>query len=290
MNILFVCTGNTCRSPMAAGYLNALGLPGVAAESRGLAADGAPISENAQAVMAEKGIDCADHISRQITGDDIKNADKIICLSASHMAALLSSGVTREKLSVLGSGISDPFGGTKDIYRRCRDEIFAAVDTLVETGFFRDFEVIPMEERHIEAIAELERLCFSEPWSAKGIDEARRAGTDFFVAVRMGCVLGYVGIKAVLDEGYLANIAVASAERKKGIASTLLERIFTYAREKRLAFVSLEVRESNAGAIALYEKHGFRAEGRRKAFYSAPREDALILTKRFNGTDENSCD
>ena len=68
-----------------------------------------------------------------------------------------------EKLFVLGNGISDPFGGDISVYRRCRDEIFAAVDKLIEDGFFGNMSIVPLEPRHIKEIARLENLCFSEP-------------------------------------------------------------------------------------------------------------------------------
>ena len=85
----------------------------------------------------------------------------------------------------------------------------------------------------------------------------------------------------MLDEGYITNVAVFPQYRKQGVATALIKRVFELAQEKKLAFVSLEVRVSNSAAIALYEKAGFKEEGRRKSFYRDPREDALIMTKRF---------
>lgn len=285
MNILFVCTGNTCRSPMAEGYLKSKGIDGVTVISRGLAADGSPVSPNSKTAMAEAGIDIAAHISRQITADDINKADKIICLSTSHKSVLLSAGVPADKLFVLGNGISDPFGGDISVYRRCRDEIFTAVDKLIEDGFFGNMRIVPIEPRHIKEIARLEELCFSEPWSEEGILESYRLGTRFFVAEADRRIAGYIGIKAVVDEGYITNIAVFPEFRRKGVAIALLDKIFEYAKEKRLSFVSLEVRPSNTPAVSLYQKTGFKEEGRRKDFYRLPREDALIMTKRFSYED-----
>lgn len=285
MNILFVCTGNTCRSPMAEGYLRSKGIDGVTVLSRGLASDGSPVSLNSKTAMAEVGIDIGGHISRQITDRDINAADKIICLSPSHKAVLLSAGVPAEKLFVLGNGISDPFGGDISVYRRCRDEIFTAVDKLIEDGFFGNMCIVPLEPRHIKEIARLEDLCFSEPWSEEGILEAYRLGTRFFVAEEAGGLIGYIGVKAVIDEGYITNIAVFPQYRRKGVASALLNKVFAFAEEKRLSFVSLEVRPSNTAAVSLYEKTGFKEEGRRKDFYRLPREDALIMTKRFSYED-----
>ena len=285
MNILFVCTGNTCRSPMAEGYLRSKGIDGVTVSSRGLASDGSPVSVNSKTVMDEVGIDIGGHISKQLTDRDINGADKIICLSPSHKAVLLSAGVPENKLFVLGNGISDPFGGDISVYRRCRDEIFAAVDALLKDGFFSNICIVPLEPRHIKDIAKLESLCFSEPWSEEGILEAYRLGTRFFVAETGKMLIGYIGIKAVVDEGYITNIAVFPEFRRKGVAAALLNKVFDYAKEKRLSFVSLEVRPSNNAAVSLYQKTGFKEEGRRKDFYRLPRADALIMTKRFSYED-----
>ena len=285
MNILFVCTGNTCRSPMAEGYLKSKGIEGVTVLSRGLAADGSPVSLNSKTAMDEAGIDIGSHISKQITADDINKADKIICLSPSHKAVLLSAGVPENKLYILGDGISDPFGGSIEVYRRCRDEIFAAIDILIKDGFFGNISVIPIEQRHIKEIARLEEICFSEPWSEEGILEAYRLGTKFFAAEADKKLIGYIGIKAVIDEGYITNIAVFPEFRRRGVAKALLNKVFEFAKEKGLSFVSLEVRPSNTEAVSLYEKTGFREEGRRKNFYRLPLEDALIMTKRFSYED-----
>lgn len=282
MNILFVCTGNTCRSPMAEGYLKSKKIDGVTVSSRGLAADGSPVSLNSKTAMDEVGIDISGHISKQITADDINKADKIICLSTSHKSVLLSAGVPENKLYILGDGISDPFGGSIDVYRRCRDEIIAAVDKLINEGFFGNISVVPIDLKHIKDIARLEELCFSEPWSEEGILEAYRLGTRFFVAEADKKLIGYIGIKAVIDEGYITNIAVFPEFRRKGVAKALLNKVFAFAKEKVLSFVSLEVRPSNTAAVSLYEKAGFKEEGRRKDFYRLPREDALIMTKRFS--------
>ena len=91
-----------------------------------------------------------------------------------------------------------------------------------------------------------------------------------------------MGINVILDEGYIANVAVDPKYRKAGVGTLLVRRIFSLAREKGLSFVTLEVRASNENAISLYEKCGFKTEGRRKNFYSDPKEDAIIMTRRFN--------
>lgn len=289
MNILFVCTGNTCRSPMAEGYLNSKNVEGMCVKSRGTAADGMPVSINAVNAMKNIGIDISSHISKQIIGGDILWADKIICMSPSHKAALESCNVPNVKLYVLGGGISDPYGGNENIYKNCRDEIISAIDKLLSDGFFGGFRVVPIGEKHIKPIAMLERVCFSQPWSAEGIVESYKSGTVFFAAENSEHMLGYIGIKPVLDEGYITNVAVFPQYRRQGVASALIERVFELARERKLSFVSLEVRVSNINAVSLYEKYGFKTEGRRRDFYRNPREDAYIMTKRFEN-NEDTCD
>ena len=92
-------------------------------------------------------------------------------------------------------------------------------------------------------------------------------------------VLGYVGMMFVLDEGYISNVAVSPEHRRQGIASALIGELLRRAEELRLSFVTLEVRESNAPAIALYERFGFAPVGRRKGYYDAPKEDAILMTR-----------
>ena len=95
-------------------------------------------------------------------------------------------------------------------------------------------------------------------------------------------VVGYAGLQVILDEGYIANIAVRPDRRRQGIAGKLLQVFLDFARGNHLAFLSLEVRASNYDAIALYGSRGFRSVGRRKNYYEHPREDALIMTKEFD--------
>ena len=282
MDVIFVCTGNTCRSPLAEGYLKSFGLKGVNVKSRGIFADGSGVSENSAAIAKEYGFDISHHISAPLTREDL-DADMIICMSSSHKEILESMGVAEEKLSVLGGGIDDPFGGNLTVYRYCANQIFGGIDQLIYGGAFTNFKIVSANERHIKDIAKIEKAVFSTPWSEEAIFDSIKNGYYFFAAEdEEENTLGYVGINVILDEGYIANVAVDPKYRKAGVGTLLVRRIFSLAREKALSFVTLEVRASNENAISLYEKCGFKTEGRRKNFYSDPKEDAIIMTRRFN--------
>lgn len=139
-----------------------------------------------------------------------------------------------------------------------------------------------MDRSHIEQIAALERECFSTPWSEAMLTEVLFDSQASFIVAESedGGVLGYAGLQVVLDEGYIDNIAVEPNARRHGVADELLD-VFCRFGEANLAFLTLEVRASNAPAIALYRKHGFEEAGRRKNYYTKPTEDAVIMTRYF---------
>ena len=146
-----------------------------------------------------------------------------------------------------------------------------------------NFTIIPMTPAHLPAVAALEKRCFpADPWSEGVFRSALDSpNTSILLAEgEDGTLLGYAVLNTVLDEGNLDNIAVAPQARRQGVADALLSALTSFGRE-HLACLMLEVRASNAPAIALYEKHGFAAVGRRKNYYSAPREDAVLMTLSF---------
>ena len=144
--------------------------------------------------------------------------------------------------------------------------------------------IVPMNADHLDEVAELERICFSVPWSRNMLaEELGNALSAFLVALDdSGKVVGYAGVQVVLDEGYITNIAVRPECRRQGIAKKLLKVFLDFAQAHQLAFLSLEVRASNYDAIALYGSRGFRSVGRRKNYYEHPKEDAIIMTKEFD--------
>lgn len=144
-------------------------------------------------------------------------------------------------------------------------------------------DYVPMSHAHVEAIAELEKVCFSDPWSVKSVEsELNNPLSLWLVALDGDIVAGYIGSQTVLGEGDMMNLAVSPDYRRKGIGEGLVNALVAALSEKgatrRLA---LEVRASNTPAIALYEKLGFAVAGRRPNYYRNPKEDALIMRKEW---------
>jgi len=149
--------------------------------------------------------------------------------------------------------------------------------------------IVPMNADHLDEVAELERICFSVPWSRNMLaEELDNLLSAFLVALDDNDkVVGYAGVQIILDEGYITNVAVRPECRRQGIAAKLLQVFLDFAKANELAFLTLEVRASNYDAIALYGSRGFRSVGRRKNYYEHPKEDAIIMTLEFDHGTEN---
>lgn len=144
-----------------------------------------------------------------------------------------------------------------------------------------EFTLKKMNESHISQITELEKECFSEPWSEKSLSEELKNKNSHFLVAESDKVMGYIGVQEICGEAYITNVAVFKEFRKAGIGRALL-RAASYGAEKRnCEFITLEVRESNIPAITLYESEGFERAGVRKNFYSSPTENGIIYTKYF---------
>ena len=141
-------------------------------------------------------------------------------------------------------------------------------------------EIVTMNENHVAAIAQLEKLCFSDPWSENAIAyELTNRLSYWLVAVEEGEVVGYIGSQSVLGESDMMNVAVHPEHRRKGIGEALVNALSTELKRRDNVCLTLEVRLSNLPAITLYEKLGFTQVGRRPNYYRNPKEDALILRK-----------
>lgn len=140
-------------------------------------------------------------------------------------------------------------------------------------------QIVPMTAGHIPALVALETACFAHPWTEAGFaEELNNPPAVFLVAEQNGEVVGYMGFHDVVGEGFVTNVAVSPACRRQGVASALIAAAQDICRDRGITRLALEVRESNAAAIALYERHGFCADGRRPRFYTAPTEDALLYS------------
>jgi ribosomal-protein-alanine N-acetyltransferase len=150
------------------------------------------------------------------------------------------------------------------------------------------YKLVPMNAELAEQVAQIERNCFSHPWTEDMLREQLHDHLASWICAygENGTVLGYAGIHVVAGEGYIDNVAVRQEYRKQGVASALLDVFLRFAQAQKLDFITLEVRASNDPAKRLYMKHGFAQVGRRKDYYDDPREDAILMTRTFGGDAE----
>ena len=143
-------------------------------------------------------------------------------------------------------------------------------------------EIIRMDEGNYKEVAAIEAECFAQPWSEKTFfEELSNPNAHTYAAIADGEAAGFLSVWEVCGEVSINNIAVREAYRRKGIARALLQHMLDEL--SQAVSVTLEVRRSNAAAIALYESFGFERVGERRNFYSQPTEDAILMTKTLNG-------
>ena len=137
-------------------------------------------------------------------------------------------------------------------------------------------QIVTLGADHLSAVAEIETLCFSSPWSEAALGMLLALPNGGFAALIDGAVAGYVGFLGVLDELEVTNVATHPKFRRRGAGRALVTALLDYARREKFRRVTLEVRASNTPAIALYESLGFTSCGIRKGFYANPREDGVV--------------
>ena len=145
-----------------------------------------------------------------------------------------------------------------------------------------EMTITTMGQEHVSQVAELEKQCFSDPWSEKSVaSELENPLSLWLVALEGDTVTGYVGSQTVMGETDMMNVAVSPAYRRRGIARELIQALLRELARQGSHRLTLEVRASNAPARALYESLGFAQVGRRPNYYCNPKEDALILRKEW---------
>lgn len=140
-----------------------------------------------------------------------------------------------------------------------------------------------MKPEDLDEVMLIEQSSFSVPWTRQDFIESMDKPTAIYmVAVLQKKVVGYCGLWGVVDEGQINNVAVSKDYRGQNIGTRLLEALFEEGAKADLHAYTLEVRVGNTPAIALYKKVGFEEAGIRKNYYTAPKEDALIMWKYMN--------
>lgn len=141
--------------------------------------------------------------------------------------------------------------------------------------------VRPMERKDIEAVSVIEEETFSMPWSRDAfLQMIEDEHALYIVAEEDGKILGSCGIRNIVGEGEITNVAVQEENRNRGIGKHMLTKLLEESAKMGIEAVTLEVRKSNLAAIHVYEMLGFASEGIRPGFYEKPREDAVIMWKR----------
>ena len=141
----------------------------------------------------------------------------------------------------------------------------------------------PMTAEDIDQVVEIEKQLFSSPWERDAFEyELEQPCAESYVVVERDRVVAYLLAWALLDEMHVLNLAVIAEFQHRGIARRMLEWVIDRVQAQQVKTVHLEVRESNARAIRLYEKIGFKTVGRRRHYYEKPTEDALLMTYFIN--------
>ncbi len=314
--IVFVCTGNICRSPMAQGFAlreaaeRKLSVEIASAGTNAL--DGSPASRNAMQACAEREIDITGHRAAQVNPDACSEETLYVCMTPQQVQWLRRvAGIPAGRLALLGSGVPDPYGGDINVYRRTRDiiemEVRELFDSLAEQLPRKAERTCPapaqqpedtepeitavitdMQESDLPDVAAIERRCFSDPWSLSALAESLEDPcARMMVALYSGVVCGYVCIMLTDENGYIPRVCVLPAYRRRGVATALMDAAEAAARVYGCTDITLEVRESNSAAIALYESLGFQPLGKRPGFYTDPIEAAIVMSRPVEIPEED---
>lgn len=285
--ITFVCTGNTCRSPMAEAIFNSkYANANIKAISCGINAIGESISKNSINCLINNNINLDESFinrkSLSISKEILEESKLIYCISISHYNALNSIYPEFEKkFRLLPYNVPDPYMQSQKVYNECYKLIDYNLSLIFNKKDF--YSIKKAELSDIDRINLIEKERFNEPWSYTSfISSFNSSVTNILVAKdNFDNLLGFIVFTNIGDESEILDIAIEKSFENLGIASKLFDETFNILKSNNCSDIYLDVRTNNLQARHLYEKLGFSQINIRKNYYHNPNEDAIVMKKQL---------
>jgi len=287
-SILFVDDDDTALAPAAKAFFEMYGAqrcPDIPCESAGLFFPGEALQHDCRAAAEALGANFGGYSCKELSDELFDSYEVVMCMTLAQVDELLDRYPGSEKKVICADETDILRPRLKMGWKKAVERVRAVIDD--ETEQLRlpsadDIEIIPLgadaSEEIIGRIALLEEAEFSAPWTEPMLRRALGEENKYFYAAMAGEFLaGYIGSQLLFGELEIFNVLVEESFRSRGIGRKLVERLISDARALGAQRITLEVRASNASAIALYEKQGFAEVGRRKNYYQKPREDAVLM-------------